>query len=254
MGQFGEAEQIAGEVLRASRTDIAAAAILARALLAQNRAVEAIAPLERAVRRGDDAGMETLLGAAFAGAGRQADAIEQLRKTAARRPPFLPAFKELAGQLGAAGRPEEAIAVLDSALALAPDSLDLQLDLAWMHLMRNARAPARAILARVNQMAPGRPEILAALARIMKFDGDYAAAADLYRQALRLRPDDALTRTDLAACLLELGERDAGEAELRIALRSGPQMLGKAAATLSDGSHGRFFLRPSAVVKFLQRD
>jgi predicted Zn-dependent protease len=60
--QFAEAEQLAAEVLRGSRTDAAAALILAQALLALDRAEEAIVPLEKAVRRNGDAGIETLLG------------------------------------------------------------------------------------------------------------------------------------------------------------------------------------------------
>ena len=161
MQHFGEAEQLAAEVLRTSRTDTAATMILAQALIAQNRGGEAIAPLEKAARRSSDARIETLLGAALGGAGRGAEAIEQLRQTAARRPPFLPAFQELAGQLAKAGRVEEAIAVAESALALAPESIDLQLDLARLHLYRNDRGKARAILLNARDAAPGRPEILA---------------------------------------------------------------------------------------------
>src|SRR5437868_3672522 len=120
MGQFPEAEQLAAEVLRASRTDTAAASILARALMAQNRGGEAIAPLEKAARRSSDASIETLLGAALGSAGRRTEAIEQLRRTTARRPPFAPAFQELASQLSQAGRIDEATAVVESGLALAP--------------------------------------------------------------------------------------------------------------------------------------
>ena len=61
MGQFAEAERLASDVLKASRTDAAAAAMLAQALIAQNRGSEAVAPLEKVVRRGNDAGLETLL-------------------------------------------------------------------------------------------------------------------------------------------------------------------------------------------------
>ena len=128
MRQFAEAEQLAAEVLRASRTDTAAASIQAQALMAQNRGGEAIAPLEKAARRSSDASIETLLGAALGSAGRRAEAIEQLRRITARRPPFAPAFRELAGQLAKAGRVEEAIAVVES--GLAPEAIDLQLDLA----------------------------------------------------------------------------------------------------------------------------
>jgi tetratricopeptide (TPR) repeat protein len=250
--RFVEAEQLAAEVLKGSRTDTAAVSILARALLAMDRGAEAIAPLEKAARRGGDAGIETLLGAALGSANRRPEAIEQLRRTTARRPPFLPAFQELAGQLAKAGHLDEAIAIVEGGLALAPEAIDLRLDLARLHLQRNQRHKARAILSQARDAAPGRPEISAELARVLLLDGEYAAAADAYRHALAHRPDDALTRADLAACLLEMNDRVAGEAHLRSAFRGGPQMLGRTTHALSASSHGRFFFRPSAVVKFLQ--
>jgi tetratricopeptide (TPR) repeat protein len=91
-----------------------------------------------------------------------------------------------------------------------------------------------------------------ALARVLVQDGEYASAADAYRQALAHRPDDAFARADLAACFLEMGDRDAGEASLRSAFRSGTHLLGRTTHALAASSHGRFFFRPSAVVKFLQ--
>lgn len=252
MQRFAEAEQIAAEVLKASRTNVAAVSILARALLAQNRGHEAIASLERAVRRGADPGLETLFGTALAAAGRIAEAIEQLRHTTERRPPFLPAFQELARQLAMAGRVEEAIAVAESAIALAPAAADLQLDLSRLHLYRNDRNKARTVLKTAQEAAPGRSDILSALARILFSDGDYAAAADTFRRALALSPDDAMARADLAACLLEMGDREAGEACLRSAYHGRPQMLARTTKALANASHGRFFLRPSALTKFLR--
>ena len=254
MRQFTEAEQLAADILRASRTDSAAISILANALIAQNRGSEAIAPLEKAIRRGRDAALETLLGAALGGAGRRTDAIEQLRRTVALRPPFPPAFQELAGQLSTNGQFDEAIAVIEGGIALLPEVISLQLDLARLHLGRNARAEARAILLKAREAAPGRADILTALARVLLLDGEYASAADLFRLALALHPDNAFTRADLAACLLEMGQREAGEASLRLAARNGPQMLGRTIYALAMSSHGRFFFRPSAVAKFLQDD
>ena len=105
-----------------------------------------------------------------------------------------------------------------------------------------------------NEAAPGRPDISTLLARVLRQDGDYAAAAEMYRLALALRPDDAMARANLAACLFELGEREAGEASLRSALHGRPRMLAQAAYTLVHSSHGRFFFRPSALKKFLQRE
>ncbi len=108
--QFVEAEQLAGEVLKGTGTDTAAASILGRALLALNRGREAIAPLEKAAQSRDPS-IETLLGAALGSAGRRAEAIKLLRRTTVQRPPFLPAFQELAGQLAAIGHVDEAITV-----------------------------------------------------------------------------------------------------------------------------------------------
>ncbi|MCC8942405.1 tetratricopeptide repeat protein, partial [Bradyrhizobium sp. Arg68] len=98
---------------------------------------------------------------------------------------------------------------------------------------------------------PGHPEILTTLARVLLLDGNYAGAADLYRQVLALRPDDAMTRADFSACLLEMGDRAAGEANLRLALRGRPHMIGRTTHALAKSSHGRFFFRPSAFAKFL---
>jgi tetratricopeptide (TPR) repeat protein len=250
--QFAVAEQLASEVLKGSRADDIAVSILARALLALNRGAEAIAPLEKAARRSGDAGVETLLGAVLGSGGRRAEAIEQLRRTVARRPAFLPAFQELAGQLAKAGCVEEAIAIVESGLALAPDAIDLQLDLARLHLQHNDRDKARSILSDARDASPGRPDIWKELARVLLLDGDYVSAAEAYRHALAYCPNDAFTRADLAACLLEMGDRHAGEAALRMAFRSGPHMLGRTHHALVASSHGRFFFRPSTVLKFLQ--
>jgi Flp pilus assembly protein TadD len=248
-----EAEHLAAGVLKSNRGNSLAAQVLGRALLMQNRAAEAIVPLERAARRSDDPAIETELAVALAAVGRRDDALDQLRQTTARRPPFPPAFVEHGGQLAKIGRFEEAVAVLESGLALAPDVIDLRMELGFVHLKRNDRAAARTLFLQVLAAAPERHDVLPALAKVMALDGEYAAAADLFRRALGLRPDDAVTRNNLGACLLEMGERDAGEATLRAAVRAVPQMAGQAITSLAAASHGRFFLRPSAVAKFLEK-
>ena len=251
MQQFDRAQLLVSGLLKSNRTDRSAVLILAHALIGQNRHVEAIMPLERVMRRNSDAEIETLLGAVLCGARRSSDGIDQLRRTAARRPPYLPAFQELAGQLSRAGQLNEAIRTIEDALALAPDSIDLKLDLGRLLLEDNDRARARETLTVARDAAPGRPDILTELGRALLLDGEYAAAADAFRHALGLRPQDALARANLAACLLEMGERDGGEAALRSVMRGRPQMLGRAAYALSASSHGRFFFRRSAVVQFL---
>jgi len=144
------------------------------------------------------------------------------------------------------------VAVLDSGLAQAPHSIELQKDLAFLYLKRNERSKARELFLRALKAAPDRHDILTGLAQVLLLDGEYAAAADTYRRVLALRPDDAVARADLGRCLLEMGERDAGEASIRMAMRERPQMLGRAVMSLAMSSRGRFFLRPSAAAKFLR--
>jgi tetratricopeptide (TPR) repeat protein len=249
--QFARAEQLAEKILKSNRTDRHAVLILAHALLGQNRTDEAIAPLERLVRRGGDGEVETLLGAALCNSGRRADGIAQLRQTVARRPAYLPAFQELAGQLARTGQFDEATVVIEDALALAPDNVELRLDLGRLLIQNNGHARASQILASLRDAAPGRPDILAELGRALRITGDYAAAVDAYRHALALRPDDALSRASLAACLLEMGQRDAAEAALRATVSGRPDMLGRAIHALTAASHGRCFFSLSAAAKFL---
>jgi Flp pilus assembly protein TadD len=248
------AERLATGVLKSNRRNTLAAQILGRALLMQNRAAEAIDPLERSSRHSNDPAIETLLAGALAAAGRSDEALDRLRRTTARRPAFPPAFLEHATQLRKLGRFGEAIVVLESGLALAPDTADLRMALGHLHVECNDRAKARAMFLQVLAVAPERHDILMAVARVTAFDGDYAAAADLYRRALRARPDDAAARNSLGMCQLELGERDAGETSLRAALRAAPQMEGQIVTSLASASHGRFFLRPSAAAKFLRAE
>jgi tetratricopeptide (TPR) repeat protein len=246
-----EAERLAAAVFKANRGNVAAAALLGRALMLQNRFDEAIAPLQKAARRGVDLAADTLLATAFAATGRREDALDLLRQAITRRPAFPPAFLEYSSQLASDGKIDEAIAVLEQGLALAPGIVELQLRLATLHIGRNARASARAMLQQAATTAPARHDVLAELARVMVLDGDYAAAVDVFRRALALRPDDATTRANLGICLMEMGERAAGEASLREAAHNRPDMTGRAIMSLAASSHGRFFLRPSAAAKFL---
>ena len=135
-----EAERLAAGVLKSNRSNLLAARVLGRALLMQNRAAEAIVPLKRAARRGDDPAIETELAIALAAAGRRDEALDQLRQTTARRSPFPQAFVEHGGLLSKIGRLEEAVAVLENGLALAPEIVELQIELGFVYLKRNDRA------------------------------------------------------------------------------------------------------------------
>jgi tetratricopeptide (TPR) repeat protein len=242
-----DAERFARDVLKAERSNAVAAEVLGRALLAQDRAAEAVETLRKFARRSDDPAIATLLSKALAVAGEGEQALEHLR-TLVKHTPFAPALRELADQLERAGRSDEAVTVLESGIATMPDAIYLRMALGQLHLRRNERAPAREQFEAVRAIAPDRHDALTALARVLVLDGEHAVAADLYRRALGLRPDDALTRIALGKCLLDMGDRDGGEAMLRKA--SGKE--GLAIAALAGNAHGRLFLKPSAAARFLR--
>lgn len=247
-----EAERLAAGVLNTDRANPHAAQILGTALLLQGRAADAIEPLSDVARRSGDPAVETLLARSLAAAGRRDQAIARLRQATERRPPYPLAFLELGEALGASGRPREGIAVLEAGLALVPAADGLRIALGYLHLQCNDRPAARRRFEEVRRAAPGRGDAMVGLAKVMALDGEHAAAAELYRRALALRPDDVGSGLGLAKSLLELGEREAGEAALRTSTRGSDQVAGLALSTLTAASHGRFFLRPSAGRRFLQ--
>jgi tetratricopeptide (TPR) repeat protein len=249
--RLDEAAELAAGVLKADRGNVAAGEILGTALLMQGRSEEAIGPLQRAAARGEDANLETLLARALANVGRREEALVELSKATRRWPAFPQAFLELGDQLCAAGRFEESAAAYEQGLSLAPDALVLRVGLAYLHLKCNDRRRARGAFEAVRAAAPQRYDALVGLGWALAADGEYAGAADLFRQALAARPGDAVVRLELAKCLLELGEREAGEAELRIAAGGEAAQAGPALLALAATPHGRFFLRPSAAMKFL---
>jgi Tfp pilus assembly protein PilF len=61
----------------------------------------------------------------------------------------------------------------------------------FIHLKRNDRSRARAMLVQALAAAPERPDVLAALAKVKALDGDYAAAAASSHGRFFLRPSAA---------------------------------------------------------------
>ncbi len=249
--QLQEAERLSASVLRRERSHVAAAQVLGTALLLQNRAQDAVVALQGPARHSADPAVETLLARSLAAAGRREAALDQLRRAIERRPAYPLAFLELGEALGAAGRFDEGTAILEAGLALTPRADGLRIALGHLQLKRNDRIVARRLFQEVRAAAPQRQDAMVGLAKVMVLDGEYAQAAELYRRALVLRPGDVGARLGLGKCLLEMGERDAGEAEIGAVTREAAQLAGPALSALAATAHGRFFLRPSAALKFL---
>jgi predicted Zn-dependent protease len=253
-GEFDQAAELAREVLRADPRDTIAAQTLGQALVMQNRLREAVEALRPAVALSPDPGLETLLARALAMAGRRDEALDQLRRTTARRPAFVLAFLELGELLAKAGRSDDALAVFAEGLSLAPEAAVLRLGLGHLHLALNDRVRARQLFSEVREAAPQRLDARLALARVLELDGDFSEAASLYRSALEARPGDPAAEIRLGKCLIELGERAAGEAALKRAARHSGQAAWLAVSGLAATPRGRLFLKPSDAASFLRAE
>jgi tetratricopeptide (TPR) repeat protein len=250
-GDPARAAELARELVAANPRDAVAAQALGHALLMQDRPREAVDGLRASAALSQDPALETLFARALARAGQREAALGELQRTTRRRPAFVLAFLELGELLAQAGCFDEAQAVFADGLALTPDSGVLRVGLGQLCLKLNDRARARAEFEAVRRAAPQRFDAAVGLATVLELDGDFRGAADLYRSALALRPD-APTQIRLGRCLLELGERVAGEAALRAAAGTSPQATGLAIAALAAAARGRLFLKPGAAAGFLR--
>jgi tetratricopeptide (TPR) repeat protein len=252
--QPAAAERMTREVLARDPEHPGALHLFGVALLGQGRAGEALAPLERAAGKVADAAVETHLAIALRQSGRSTQALEWLERAVTRQPPFVPAFHELGVRLFSLRRLDEAQAVLERGLALAPTAAELLVVLGGIHLDRSDRANARVVFARALASAPGHPGALFGLGSAMIDDGEFAPAAERFRQALARDPNYAQARLSLGRCLLELGQTEEATACFRAAAQQGPQGLGKVLKTLVTVGRGQFWLKPSAAAAALRTE
>ncbi len=122
---------------------------------------------------------------------------------------------------------------------------ELSIQLGFLYAARNDGAEARAWLTRGLADAPRDTDALFLLARLTQSACDFAGAAAIYRRLLALTPNDAAARLGLGACLLELGEDDAGLAQAGAAANAGSKMFGETLVALAACGRGRFWLKPS---------
>lgn len=249
-GRAAEAERLAGDVLARGEDLSLAAKILGQALLIQGRADAAIDTLRRVVGGDGDPELRILLGRALGDAGREAEALDVLNLVVAHRPLIPQAFLTLADYLSKRGRLEEAVALLEEGVRAAPHEVLLKIGLGHFHLRRQDHTKARVLFSEAYSEVPTQHDALVGLAMASALGGDFTLAAELYRRALGSRPNDATTQMNLGKCLLELGQREAGEAAIRLAAR-GARQLTPFVTALADTAHGRLLVRPSAARQFL---
>jgi tetratricopeptide (TPR) repeat protein len=249
-----EAERLARDALARDSRHPDALHLLGVALLAQNRAREAVAPLEQAARERSSSRIETHLGKALLESGRASEALTRLQRAIELQPPFVAAFQQLGILLCSMRRFDEAEAVLKRGLEAAPTSVELSLDLGGFYIVRADAKNAKIAFARALANAPRNPRALHGFGVAHLFEGEIERAAERFRQVLAIQPGDLRAQLDLAHCLLQLGHSDDAIAGLRAMVRSAPQNYGKALRALVSAGRGRFWIRRSAAAQFLNPD
>lgn len=247
-----DAERIAREVLVANAGHLEATKLLGYALVMQDRADEAIAPLEKAARASRDPEAETQLAIALRQSGDNDKALLWLRRAVKRTPPFAAAFHELGYLLFSLQRHNEAIDALKQGLAAAPMMPEMSIQLGFVSNAVGDYAGAAAAFSHALAINPANPDALHGFGIVSMNSGDYRRAAELFRRAVSVNADDTVARIRLGNCLLELGDREAAHALLRAASARGGEFYGKAIQAMVSSGRGRFWLRPSATAKFLK--
>jgi len=250
-GRPDEAERFARNVLAAIPQHAKALYLLGCALLRQNRASEAVPPLEKAARALQDPEVETQLGVALRDIGRTEDALLRLRRASKRRPAYAQAFHELGYLLFSLQRAGEAITAVEQGLKLVPGAVELWNLLGVIHHCQRDCARARAAFSQALTLAPDHPGAHYGMGAVMLDEADYAPAAEHLRRSLASNSGDAQARLKLGVSLLELGQTEDAVENFRAAVRSEPMAYRLALTLISGSARGRFWLRPSAAAKHL---
>ncbi|MGQ9635092.1 MAG: tetratricopeptide repeat protein [Bryobacteraceae bacterium] len=140
------------------------------------------------------------LGVAYYKEGRCQDAAAQFEALAKEQRPEARAFVNWALALDCLGQPEQAKEKLQQAIAVAPAS-DVYAQLAMLYgKLGNSEEAYRAI-EKALELDPRNDMAYFYRGNLRSLEGDYARAADDYRQALAVNPDNEPARRGLARVL-----------------------------------------------------
>jgi tetratricopeptide (TPR) repeat protein len=168
------------------------------------------------------------LATALIDAGRPGDAIAPLEHAIALEPGFAAAHLNLGRALLAEHRTDDAAASFARAAEVDPQMALAHFDLALARIEQNREDEADAELASALALDPQIARAQLLLGRRLLARGRGADAVTHLREAVRLDPLDAPSHRDLALAYLSLGDAAAATAELRETLRLAPDAHGAA--------------------------
>ena len=177
--------------------------------------------------KGEGPGRHLLLAQFLQAAGREKEAVEEMKEAARLFPDREEVHLGLASALGiAAGDPAESSRALDRALELAPDSPWAHLAKGLALIQRGDFDPAIREGEKVVALAPDLPEGRQLLGAARRSAGDYPGAVRELQASLLLDPADSpgVVRFQMALALAALGDRRAARAALEGEVPPFPEM------------------------------
>jgi protein O-GlcNAc transferase len=167
-----------------------------------------------------------LLGVAELQAGKQAEALELVRRAADLKPTLARYQISLGQVLAAMGRPEDALAAHERAAQLQPD-----LPEAWFGWGTALQAAGRNqesidVYQRVLRLRPDHTDALNNLGNALHVLGKTPEAIENYRKAIELRPDSPATFNNLGIALQKSGKLPEAIAAFRRSIELRPDFAG----------------------------
>jgi len=150
--------------------------------------------------------------------GKGAEAERLLDEALAREVFYLDGHVLRGRALSLQGRHDEAIASLQTALRLDPESAATLIDLAQAHAARGDLKASLTRLTEAQRLAPGEARIYVAQADVYRALGRLDAALGAVRALLVERPDDAQAHLEAGRLHLQMKHLDAAQEEFRTAL------------------------------------
>jgi tetratricopeptide (TPR) repeat protein len=145
------------------------------------------------------------LGAALLRAGRLDEAIEVLRSALVLEPTYLRARANLGRALCEAGRIDESLALLRAAVAERGDYVPALINLGAAHAAAGELSPALAALEAALRLEPGQIEARNTLGLVRLWSGQVASAVTMLRETTALAPEHADAHANLAHALFASG-------------------------------------------------
>jgi tetratricopeptide (TPR) repeat protein len=193
-------------------------------LTRQDKAREAVAPLEQAARLDPrHAPTQTLLGNAYLAADRPEDALAALRAADSLSPNQFLTQLGLGFAHSSLYHNEEASAAFNAALRLQPQSPEALTGLAGVHTRAGRYREAEDSLARALASRPDSVNILLGQSYLFYAQGQYPRFVEAARSAARVAPQSAAAQTMLGAALALTGDMAGGLRAAREGVRLEPE-------------------------------